>query len=189
MSHDFPPRCDSSVGGVTDEADEERGGGAQMDESQLRGKALGGSPPPRAPDEELGRGSISSPVSLMGGMRASSSSDRGTNSGWAMKLWMELRDSGLSSPAYRELRNAFTTLICNKDRRPTSERAGRHFYTKTKHWQQGLMGHVAVACVCVNLGRVMQKPQQQVEELNENMDGKLKISKLHQHKQVHDGGG
>lgn len=97
---------------MTDDADREEGGeeGAQMDDSRLWGKALGGSPPPPALEEALGRGSISSPVSLMGGMRASSS-DSGTNSGWAMKLWMELRDSGLSSPAYRELRNAFTTLI------------------------------------------------------------------------------
>lgn len=82
-----------------------------MDDSRLWGKAPGGSPPPLAPDDELGRVPISSPASLIGGMRASSSSDRGTNSGWAMKLWMELRDSGLCSPSYRELRNAFTTLI------------------------------------------------------------------------------
>lgn len=90
------------------EEKEEEGGGAQMDDSRLWGKALGGTPPPPAPEEAPGRESISSPVSS--GMRASSS-DRGTNSGWTMKLWMELRDSGLSSPSYRELRNAFTTLI------------------------------------------------------------------------------
>lgn len=112
-SDDFPPQWDSSVGGMTRDADEEAGGGAHMDNSQLFGNVPGGSPPPLALEEALGRDSISSPVSLMGGMRASSS-DRGTNSGWAMKLWMELRDSGLSSPAYRELRNAFTTLIWNK---------------------------------------------------------------------------
>lgn len=89
--------------------EEEEHGGAQMEDSWPWGNALGGSPP-EAPEDAPGRGSISSPVSSMGGMWASSS-DRGTNSGWAMKLWMELRDSGLCSPSYRELRNAFTTLI------------------------------------------------------------------------------
>lgn len=108
-----------------DEEEEEEAGtgtgegwGAQMDDWQLWGKVLGGSPPP--PEEAPGSDSISSPVSSMAGMRASSSSDSGTNSGWAMKLWMELRDSGLSSPAYRELRNAFTTLIWNEDRKHRS---------------------------------------------------------------------
>lgn len=38
------------------------------------------------------------------------------NSGWAMKLWMELRDSGFSRPSYSELRNAFTTRICREER-------------------------------------------------------------------------
>lgn len=49
------------------------------------------------------------------------------NSGWAMKLWMELRDSGFSRPSYSELRNAFTTRICRE------ERGGRgHKEWKTK---------------------------------------------------------
>lgn len=33
-----------------------------------------------------------------------------------MKLWMELLDSGFSRPSYKELRNAFTTLICQQTR-------------------------------------------------------------------------
>lgn len=37
------------------------------------------------------------------------------NSGWAMKLWMELRESGFSRPSYSELRNAFTTRIYQKE--------------------------------------------------------------------------
>lgn len=91
-------------------------GGAQTGDWRPRSEALGGSPPPPPPAAAPpGSVSISSPVSWMGGMRASSS-DSGTNSGWAMKLWMELRDSGLCSPSYRELRNAFTTLICKKTR-------------------------------------------------------------------------
>lgn len=102
--------CERQMMLINRREEEEVGqGGAQMDASHLWGKAPGGSPPP-TPEEVLGRGSISSLVSSMGVMRASSS-DRGTNSGWAMKLWMELRDSGLCSPSYRELRNAFTTLI------------------------------------------------------------------------------
>lgn len=99
--------------------EEEGGDGAQMGDSRLLVTALGGSPPPVAAEEVPGRVSISSPVSSIGGMRASSS-DSGTNSGWAMKLWMELRDSGLCSPSYRELRNAFTTLICKTKKEEAS---------------------------------------------------------------------
>lgn len=76
-----------------DDYEEEEEEVFQMDDSWL-----GGSPTPSPPEvEELGRVSISSPVSSMGGLRASSS-DSGTNSGWAMKLWMELRESLFSSP-------------------------------------------------------------------------------------------
>lgn len=38
-----------------------------------------------------------------------------------MKLWMELLDSGFSRPSYRELRNAFTTLICEGQKERISE--------------------------------------------------------------------
>ncbi|GAA6070047.1 uncharacterized [Tachysurus ichikawai] len=80
----------------------------------------GGSPPPPllgeaeeedAEDEE-GSGSISALLSSIVGA-CSSSSTRGMNSGWTMKLWMELLDS---RPEYSELRKAFTTLIwgCGK---------------------------------------------------------------------------
>lgn len=53
--------------------------------------------------------SKSSSVPSRNGVSGSSSS--WMNSGWVMKLWMELLDSGFSRPSYRELRNAFTTLI------------------------------------------------------------------------------
>lgn len=42
-------------------------------------------------------GSSSPSISSMSGMCVSESSMR--NSGWVMKLWMELRDSGVSSPS------------------------------------------------------------------------------------------
>ena len=83
----------------------------------MRREASGAWPPPE--EEELGTASISVLTSSMGGARASSS-DRGTNSGWAMKLWMELRDSGFSIPSYRELRNAFTTLIWRRGKERVS---------------------------------------------------------------------
>lgn len=89
-----------------------------------RSEPLGGSPPPAPAAALPGSVSISSPVSWMAGIRASSS-DSGTNSGWAMKLWMELRDSGLCSPSYRELRNAFTTLICKRREEGRSAVSGR----------------------------------------------------------------
>lgn len=59
--------------------------------------------------------SSSASVSSMRGMCGSESSMR--NSGWVMKLWMDVRDSGFSSPSYghRLLRNAFTTRICGED--------------------------------------------------------------------------
>ncbi|MEQ2162693.1 hypothetical protein GOODEAATRI_022417 [Goodea atripinnis] len=58
----------------------------------------------------LSSDSSSTSVSSISGMLWMRSLMR--NSGWAMKLWMELRDSGFSRPSYKELRNAFTTRIC-----------------------------------------------------------------------------
>lgn len=60
----------------------------------------------------LSSDSSSTSVSSISGMLWMRSLMR--NSGWAMKLWMELRDSGFSRPSYSELRNAFTTRICPK---------------------------------------------------------------------------
>ncbi len=72
----------------------------------------GGSPPPPFLEEE-GRSSISTQSSSIVGIQGSS--ERRTNPGWDMKLWMEFLDSGFSRPSYRELRNAFTTLICSEE--------------------------------------------------------------------------
>lgn len=90
-------------------------GPGQMEDSWLRKRELpGGWPPPpllgERDEEEEGSGSISTLLSSITGIRTSSS-DRGVNSGWDMKLWMELLDSGFSRPSYRELRKALTTLI------------------------------------------------------------------------------
>lgn len=63
----------------------------------------------------LSSDSSSTSVSSISGMLWMRSLMR--NSGWAMKLWMELRDSGFSRPSYSELRNAFTTRICREERR------------------------------------------------------------------------
>lgn len=54
--------------------------------------------------------SSSASVSSIRGMWGSESSI--LNSGWVIKLWIELLDSGFSNPSYKELRNAFTTRIC-----------------------------------------------------------------------------
>lgn len=125
--------------------EEEGGDEAQMGDSRLLVTVLGGSPPPVAAEEAPGRVSISSPVSSIGGMRASSS-DSGTNSGWAMKLWMELRDSGLCSPSYRELRNAFTTLICKTKEKEASgdEKSGAARDTCDGGWEGRWMERMKV---------------------------------------------
>lgn len=54
--------------------------------------------------------SSSASVSSIRGMWGSESSI--LNSGWVIKLWIELLDSGFSNPSYKELRNAFTTRFC-----------------------------------------------------------------------------
>lgn len=58
---DFPPQRDSSVGGATDAAEREESGGTQMEGCWPWAS-------PDAPQDAPGRGSISSPVSSMGGM-------------------------------------------------------------------------------------------------------------------------
>lgn len=61
-----------------------------------------------------------------------------------MKLWMELRDSGLCSPSYRELRNAFTTLIYRrekKDFRRTAGRTDQRQRTQTQEEQNNTQNH------------------------------------------------
>lgn len=88
----------------------------QMEDLRPWMELSGGSPPPpplflgeaeEEDAEEEGSGSISVLFSSIVGT-CSSSSARGMNSGWTMKLWMELLDS---RPEYSELRKAFTTLI------------------------------------------------------------------------------
>lgn len=89
----------------------------QMEDLRPWMELSGGSPPPpplflgeaeeEDAEEEEGSGSISVLFSSIVGT-CSSSSARGMNSGWTMKLWMELLDS---RPEYSELRKAFTTLI------------------------------------------------------------------------------
>lgn len=99
----------------------QEGKSGQTEDSWSWTELSGGSPPPpllgeaeeEDTEEEEGSGSISALLSSIVGTCSSSSSSssssaRDMNSGWTMKLWMELLDSRLE---YSELRKAFTTLI------------------------------------------------------------------------------